>query len=78
MSIVINALHTSSSNWLTTLPNPSVLNDLQFEKDCIRDSINLTDLKNEQLADNVIKPVYSAIVRKERPLNSERKKLGKK
>ena len=78
ISIVIDALHTSSSNWLTTLPNPSVLNDLQFEKDCIPDSINLTDLKNEQLADNVIKPVYSAIVHKERPLNSERKKLGKK
>ena len=78
ISTVINALHTSSSNWLTTLPNPSVLNDLQFEKDCIPDSINLTDLKNQQLADNVIKPVYSAIVRKERPLNSERKKLGKK
>ena len=43
ISIVINTLHTSSSNWLTTLPNPSVLNDLQFEKDCIPDSINLTN-----------------------------------
>ena len=35
-------------------------------------------MKNEQLADNVIKPVYSVIVHKERLLNSERKKLGKK
>ena len=79
ISTIVNAIQTSNDNWLTTLSNPNnVLDDLQFEKDLIPNSIDLKEVKNEQLADSIIKPVYSAIVRKEKPLNSERKTMSKK
>ena len=73
-------LNASGMRWVSELANFKF--DIKYRPgkisvDC--DYLSRNPVQNfEQLADNVIKLVYSAIVRKERPLNSQKKNLGKK